>query len=151
VSKVTEIQINVKATDGRVGTLEIFKGLSSRTICIKLGEDSIMLEQDGIEIIPHYQVGVVTGKLHRLLEERKVSGGKWRIREFVLSFDGDKRGEQYRLFQAVGDVIDKLSSVSIGTNIVAEVRFLGKEWKNKKRNYELDYWNLDEVFAIHTF
>ncbi len=146
--KVTEIHIPVKSTDGRDGTLEIIKGLNNRTITLRLGDELITLQQEGIEIIPHYQVGVVTGKLHRLLPERKVKN--WKVRDFILSFDGDKRGEQHRLFQAVGDVIEKLSTVPLGSNIVAEVRFLGKEWFNKKRE-ALDYWNLDEVYAIHVF
>lgn len=152
MSKVTEIHIEVQDNLGRTGTLEIFKGINTRTILIKLEDDTVVLEQVGVETVPHYQVGVVTGKLHRILPERKVSAGKWKVRDFVLSFDGDKRGQQYRLFQAVGDVIDKLATIPLGTNIVAEVRFMGKEWfnKNPKRNC-LDYWNLDEVHAIHTF
>lgn len=151
MSKVTEIHIPVRSGDGREGTVEIVKGINSRTITIRLEDEVMVLEQSSVESVPHYQTGVVTGKLHRVMESRKVSGGKWSIREFVISFGGDKRGEQHRLMQAVGDAIEQLNGIKEGANMVCEVRFLGKEWRNKKRDFALDYWNLDEVTAIHTF
>lgn len=111
---------------------------------------SIDIEGNRMELIQNGKAsypltGIVHGKLYKVLEERYVGLKRWKVRDFILNVNTN-RGEQKRLLQASGEVINDIMKVVHDSPIICETTFLGKEFN---RGEEFVYRNLDEVSKIH--
>lgn len=130
---------------GRPGSIEIILlPNGSRSINVTVEGVTMNMTQNGD--VQYSLTGTIQGKLYKVLEERKVGVKNWRVRDFVLSID-TTRGEQKRLLQASGNVVDEICKVGIGNFLMCETSFLGKEFHRGENEYV--YRNLDDVNKIH--
>jgi hypothetical protein len=131
--------------NNRQGTVSIsvLSG-GKRVITIDLDGQRMELIQNG-DIQNTSVKGIIQGTLYKLLGERTVGTKNWRVQDFILNIT-TPRGDQKRIVQASGQVLEDIKRAKIGEPVICEVNFLGKEFN---RGEEYVYRNLDEVFKIH--
>lgn len=87
----------------------------------------------------------IQGTLLKLLEPRQVGNRGWTVRDFVLETVSDK-GSQIRLLQAEGEMLNEITKIPHGSEILCEVELRGREVTNRER--QIKYKNLDVVLKI---
>ena len=100
--------------------------------------------QDGV--IYDTSVAYIKGTLYKLLEVREVGHKGWKVRDMILQTKST-RGNQFRLVQVSGVLLDEVRSIAHGSEIICEINLLGKEVTNHT-THEIKYRNLDEVTKI---
>lgn len=145
---MSTIRIPVSSPYGD-GYVEINLGSDGRRVIkIDVPKTSMTLVQNGLIRVTHSVMGTMSGTLYKVFERRRVSGGKWAVRDFVITMESDK-GLQKRMLQACGGAIEELEKIPIGANVAAEVKFMGNEFV-KKVGGGTSFYNLDTVVELHT-
>lgn len=131
--------------NGREGTVTItVLSNGKRNITVDINGNKMELTQNG-EAKTTSSKGLIQGTLYKVLDERVVGAKRWKVRDFILNVP-TIRGEQKRIVQASGEVIEIIDKIRLGTPLVCEVSFLGKEFN---RGVDFVYRNLDEVSKLH--
>ena len=88
----------------------------------------------------------IRGTLYKLLDVREVGKRGFKVRDMILQTKST-RGNQFRLVQVSGVLLDEVRTITHGAEIICELNMLGKEVTNQTTR-EVRYRNLDEVTKI---
>lgn len=137
--------------NGKSGTVEIILMPNGvRSIVFNIDGKIMEMIQNGDLQTSYPLIGTVQGKLYKVMDERRVGKKGWRIRDFVLNIE-TPRGLQKRLMQASGDAVDEICKVGMGSAMICETSFLGKEFNRQESGSEVYvYRNLDEVSKFYS-
>jgi len=88
----------------------------------------------------------LTGKIKAIKEERQVSE-TFKIREFVVTIDGEGKYPQHLQLQATNDKCDSLNAFTTGSDVTVSFNLRGREWTDPK-NGEVKVFNTLEAWRI---
>lgn len=88
----------------------------------------------------------LTGKIKAIKEERQVSES-FKIREFVVTIDGEGKYPQHIQLQTTNDKCESLNALTIGSDVTVSFNLRGREWTDTK-NGEVKVFNTLEAWRV---
>jgi len=86
----------------------------------------------------------LTGKIKAINEVKQITDS-FRVREFVVTVDGDTQYPQHIKMQVTNDRCDTLSTYAVGNDVTAHFNLRGRE---SVKEGVSNYWNTLDVWRI---